>query len=335
MPSDTVQELLEDAKTKLAEAGCETPLLDARLLLQHAAGFSREDIILLTERVLEESTANNFAELIARRAAREPVSRILGEREFYGRVFQVTPSVLDPRPDTETLIDAGLGILHGPLHPTPRSGEGGERQRAGGAVAPGEGPHPSRAEGSARHPGSSPGQALPHPLGGEGKMILDLGTGSGAIIVTLLAECPDAIGVASDLSLEALAVARANAERLGVADRLQFVHGDWFSPVSGRFDLIVSNPPYIPAQDIAALSPDVRDFDPALALAGGADGLDPYRHIAAGAASHLRDGGTVLVEIGAGQAEAVEAIFAAAKFRPAARHFDLGRHVRCLMFGQP
>jgi release factor glutamine methyltransferase len=218
--------------------------------------------------------------MVARRENREPVSRILGEREFYGRRFVVTPDVLDPRPDTETLIDAALKLLR------------------------------------------------------PGARILDLGTGTGAIIITLLAQRPDCTGTATDISAAALAVARANAERIGVAGRLQLAQGNWFGAVAGTFDLIVSNPPYIPDRDIASLAPDVRRFDPGLALAGGADGLDPYRSIALGASGHLAANGMLIVEIGAGQADSVETIFSSAHFRPLARYADLGGHDRCLAFGR-
>lgn len=280
MPPDRLAGLLAAATARLKACGAETPTLDARLLLQAAAGLSREELILGPDRPLSSAQLARFDDFVSRRERHEPVSRILGEREFYGRPFQVTPATLDPRPDTETLIDAAL-----PLMPP-----------------------------SAR--------------------ILDLGTGTGAIAVTLLAERPDSRGVATDLSPEALEVARANAARNGVAERLAFLEGSWFGPVSGVFDIIASNPPYIPASDVAGLSPDVRNFDPRLALVGGTDGLDPYRDIASGAASHLAGDGHVLVEIGAGQADDVEAIFAASGFGPAARHRDLGGHVRCLAFAR-
>ena len=278
MPPDTLASLLSLATARLK--GSDTPTLDARLLLQAAAGLTREDLILGPDRSLTPEQLARFESFIARREAHEPVSRILGEREFYGRVFRVTPDTLDPRPDTETIIDAALPLI---------------------------------------------------PQGGR---LLDLGTGTGAIAVTLLAERPDASGVATDLSPAALAVARGNAESLGVAGRLALPEGSWFGPVTGRFDIILSNPPYIPEADIAGLSPDVRNFDPSLALSGGPDGLDPYRLIASGAAAHLAGGGHVLVEIGAGQAEDIEAIFAGAGFRPTGRHRDLGGHARCLVFNR-
>ncbi len=280
MPPDTARSLLADARARLAAAGCETPALDARLLFQHASGMSREDLILDDGRTIAPDIAEHFRTLIDRRAGREPVSRIIGSREFYGRSFAVTPAVLDPRPDTETLVGAALELM------------------------------PERAR------------------------VLDLGTGSGAIIVTLLAERPDAEGVTVDISSGALAVARANAGALGVAGRLALLEGDWFSPVTGRFDLIVSNPPYIPARDIPALSPDVRNFDPALALVGGVDGLDPYRIIAAQAPRHLAAKGHVAVEIGAGQEADVTRIFGDRGYAVTGRHRDLGGHLRCLVFHQ-
>ncbi|MCA3555253.1 peptide chain release factor N(5)-glutamine methyltransferase [Aestuariivirga sp.] len=278
MPPDRLAALLAAATARLTAAGSGTPTLDARLLLQAAAGLTREDLILGPDRALTEEKLARFDSFIARRERHEPVSRILGEREFYGRVFRVTPDTLDPRPDTETLIEAALPLL-------PKSGR-----------------------------------------------LLDLGAGTGAIAITLLAERPDATGIATDLSAAALAVARENAARLGVACRLTFAEGSWFAPVSGSFDIILSNPPYIPDRDIACLSPDVRNHDPDLALSGGADGLGPYRIIATGAAAHLAAAGHVLVEIGAGQAEDVEAIFAQSGFRSVGRRRDLGGHTRCLVF---
>lgn len=278
MPPEQAKPLLAAAAARLKEAGCGTPELDARLLLQAAAGLTREDLVIDPERWIDAAARERFAAFLRRRAQREPVSRILGAREFYGRPFRVTTATLDPRPDTETLVEAALALM----------------------------PEEAR--------------------------ILDLGTGTGAIAVTLLAERPGASGVATDRSADALAVARANAEALGVAPRLTLVEGSWFAPVSGVFDIIVSNPPYIPERDIVGLSPDVRNFDPREALVGGEDGLDPYRAIAHDARSHLAPGGHVLVEIGAGQADAVAAIFAAAGWDNPARHRDLGGHVRCLVF---
>ena len=280
MPADNLASLLAIATARLKAAGSDTPTLDARLLLQAAAALTREDLILGPDRPLMPEQRAAFEDFVARRERHEPVSRILGEREFYGRVFRVTPATLDPRPDTETIIEAALAVMP------------------------------------------------------KGPRLLDLGTGTGAIAITLLAERPDATGMATDLSPDALAVAAENAACLGVADRLALLEGSWFAPVSGIFDIILSNPPYIPVGEIAGLAPDVRNFDPTLALSGGADGLGPYRVIASGAASHLGGGGHVLVEIGAGQADDVEAIFAAQGFQTAGQHRDLGGHTRCLGFNR-
>lgn len=277
MPPDSIAGALLAARRRLALTS-DTAALDARLLLQAAANVSHEDIIAEPDRILSAQALAGFEAFVMRRLAHEPVSRILGARDFYGRSFRLTPDVLDPRPDTETLIDAALTLI------------------------------------------------------GARSCLLDLGTGSGIIAITLLAERPGTTGLATDLSPEALAVARSNAERHGVLSRLQLRQGPWFAPVSGSFDLILSNPPYIPASDIPGLAADVRDFDPLAALSGGPDGLEAYRAIARHAAAHLNPDGHVLVEIGAGQADDVSALFAAAGFINAERFQDLGGHDRCLSF---
>jgi release factor glutamine methyltransferase len=281
--SDTRRGLLKQASEKLAAGGIENATLDARLLFQAASGLRHEDIVAEPDLVVPPDVAARFSSLTQRRCKFEPVSRILGNREFYGRSFRVTPNVLDPRADTETLIGAALGL------------------------AKGKGP----------------------------LRILDLGTGSGAIAVTLLAELPEATAVASDLSEAALAVAKGNAEALGVAGRVSFVQANWFAGIDGNFDLVVSNPPYIPLNDIVSLAPDVREFDPARALDGGPDGLEAYRRIAGGAAGHLTPSGKVVLEIGAGQENAVNELFTGQGFARESRHFDLSGHVRCLVFSRP
>lgn len=182
------------------------------------------------------------------------MAQIVGARLFWGRSFEVTPDVLDPRPETETLVAA----------------------------------------------------ALETPFA----RVLDLGTGTGCTLLTLLAERPEATGMGSDLSEAALQVAARNAARHGIAADL--VQSDWYEGIGGRFDLIVSNPPYIPVAEIAGLAPEVRDHEPRIALTDGGDGLGAYRAIAAGAAAHLAPAGRLLVEVGAGQAPSVQEIFAAA-----------------------
>lgn len=252
------------ATRAMRASGLETPELDARLLLCHAAGLSHEDYVAKPDLALAPGAASRFDSFIARRLQGEPVSRILGLREFYGRSFRIDEGTLDPRPDTEMLIEAALDLVD-------RRG----RQHK--------------------------------PLN-----ILDLGTGSGAILLTLLAELPAARGLGTDISLAALRTAGANAASLGVAGRASFIASNWLDSIAGHFDLIVSNPPYIASGAIAALSAEVRLHDPLLALDGGPDGLSAYRAIAASAPRALRPGGSLLVEIGLGQAEPVLSLLRAA-----------------------
>jgi release factor glutamine methyltransferase len=274
--------LLVAAQRALEEKNNATPALDARLLLQHAASLSREALIADPDREIPIAAARRFHDFLSRRLAGEPVSRILGYREFYGRRFKVTPATLDPRPDTETLIEAALSFM--PIDQACR--------------------------------------------------IVDLGTGTGAIGVTLLAERPKASAVMTDISADALASARENATLYGVEGRSSFIEGSWFTGIGGRFDLILSNPPYIPSAILKSLSPEVRDFDPGSALDGGPDGLDPYREIAAAAPAFLAPQGRVIVEIGEGQAPEIEGIFQAQGFLPDGRWSDLAGHTRCLGFAQ-
>lgn len=242
-----------------AAAGLETPDVDARFLLRGVLQLTPEDLLRDPDRPVGAGAAALQA-AVSRRLAREPVSRILGVREFYGREFHITPAVLDPRPDTETLIDAVLAFVRR---------RGWERR------------------------------AL---------RIADIGIGSGAILVTLLCELPHAAGVGTDVSAAALACAEANARRLGVVDRFAAVETDLLTGVPGPFDIIVSNPPYIPHGDLARLDDEVRLYDPALALDGGADGLDLYRRIAI-SVSALRRVSFVGLEVGIGQADDILGLF--------------------------
>ena len=277
---DTIANVLTAARKALVAADIDGSALDARLLLQAASGLAHEDIIAWPERVLDGDAIFKFLQYLKRRLAQEPVSRILGTREFYGRSFQVTPAVLDPRADTEALVELVLERHHN-----------------------------------------------------EPRRVLDIGTGSGAILITLLAERSAFEGVAVDVSLEALHVAKINGLANGVSGRLHLHHGSWFDGLQGRFDLIVSNPPYIPHGDIAGLDVDVKDYDPHLALDGGADGLFAYRAIAADAGRYLAASGEIAVEIGAGQQEDVVEIFRAHSLKLLASQKDLGGHIRALNFG--
>lgn len=253
----SVDQALRASIQALREAGIEDAAVDARHLLAHALGVGRDRLILMGPDVMPADAAARLEQALARRIAREPVARIVGERMFWGRAFSVTPDVLDPRADTETLIATALG-----------------------------GPAPTR--------------------------LLDLGTGSGAIALTLLAEWPQARAVATDISAAALKVAALNAKALGVAQRLDLIRSDWCAEVTGHFDLIVSNPPYIAAAEMAGLAPEVVLHDPAIALSPGGDGLSAYRRIAAQAPAHLAPAGRVIVEIGWTQGAEVADVFAQA-----------------------
>ncbi len=248
----TVGGVLQDAIVQLKTAGVEMPELDARLLLQEAVGLSHADIIADGARGLGAEAVAGFAQMMARRLAHEPVSRIVGRRAFWGLDLAVSASVLDPRADTERLIEAVL----------------------------------ERVAETGRMPGR----------------IADIGTGSGAIVLALLSEFPKATAVASDICDAALEVAQANAENLGLEARIEFVRGSCLEPLVGTYDLIVSNPPYIRSADIAGLSEDVRQFDPLLALDGGADGLDFYRVLVSESQLWLKPDGALFVEIGHDQA---------------------------------
>ncbi len=261
-------DLIRKAEAVLAEAGVEGPGRDARVLMGAVLGLEPGRLILESDRAVSASEAQMFQRQVAARAQRQPVAQIVGFREFWGRRFRVTRDVLDPRPDTETLVDLAL-----------------------------EGAAPAR--------------------------LLDLGTGSGALAVSLLAEWPGAEGVATDISDAALAVAAENAAAHRVSERLALVVSDWWSAVEGVFDLVVSNPPYIAEAEMAGLDPEVRDWEPALALTPGGDGLAAYLAIAAGLGGRLAPGGRGFFEIGAGQAAAVSAIFRDAGWNDPVIHRDL------------
>jgi release factor glutamine methyltransferase len=245
----------------LRQAGIESPDADARLLIGHALGLDRTALLTNGDRTLREDDVAAIDALAARRLQHEPVSRILGRREFWSLSLDVSGAVLVPRPETETIVEAALDFVV-------RGGLRLERLR-----------------------------------------ILDIGTGSGALMLALLTELTNATGIATDISPAAIEVARANAERLGLAKRCGFVVCNIAAGVTGLFDLIVSNPPYIARAEIATLDPEVRDYDPVLALDGGMDGLDAYRAIATQAPALLAPGGRLIVELGAGQEGPVRTLF--------------------------
>lgn len=242
-------------------AGIEAADVDGRLLVGHALHLDRARLIAQSDRILEAREINVISALAARRLKREPVSRILGQKEFWSIALAITPDVLVPRPETETVVEGALDFVV----------RGGLRM--------------------------------------EKLRILDIGTGSGALLLALLRELPNATGTGTDISTGALKVARENAARCGVEGRCTFVVCDIASVVEGPFDLLVSNPPYIAHNEITSLAPEVKNYDPTVALDGGDDGLAAYRAIAADAKRLLAPGARMFVELGAGQEAAVRDLF--------------------------
>ena len=295
----SVSDALRSATEWLRASGSRSPRLDAELLLATALGVDRAELFRRPERVLTRIEERRFDGYLVRRQAREPVAYIRGRRAFRAIELEVTPAVLIPRPETETLVDVALEAL--------------AAVPAGGDAA-GDGPGAEAGPGGAAAPG------LYEPLA------LDVGTGSGCIALALAAENPFARLVATDMSEAAVEVARRNAARLGLGGRVDIRRGDLLADLSPkeRFDLIVSNPPYIPAAEYRTLEPNVRDYEPRLALHGGEDGLDVHRRLIPAAAGRLRPGSVLAVEVGAGQAAAVRALFATAgAFEPAQERADL------------
>lgn len=251
--SETLVSLWTRVRDQLKAAGVDSPVLDARLLLEAGAGVSRLEIVTDPRRELTADQVAAVESLVRRREAREPIAHIVGRRHFWKLELTVTPDVLVPRPETEFVVEAALS-----------------------ALAP---------KGETR--------------------VLDLGVGSGAILLSVLSERPEATGLGIDRSEAALAIAQRNAEDLGLQSRTQFRLGDWANELDERFDLVLSNPPYIASRDIETLQPEVARFEPRLALDGGHDGLDAYRAIIQALPRLLTENGAFALEVGFDQAEAV------------------------------
>ncbi len=255
----TLAEHVAAGATRLGASGLPPPEIgaDAAVLARHVLGWDREAYLCRLREPAPAAFADRYAAVLDRRARREPVSTIIGQREFRGLVFEVDPAVLTPRPETELLVDETLRLAAG--------WNGGVRR------------------------------------------IVDAGTGSGCIAVALAIELPAARLVATDLSTAALAVARRNAVRHRVRDRIAWVRTSWLDGVAGAPDVIVANPPYVRDGDLAGLPPEVRGFEPRLALAGGPDGLDAIRMLLCAAAERLPAGGHLVMEVGGGQMGTVRA----------------------------
>lgn len=267
----SLSDLLRESERALTAAGVDTPALDARLLIGAALAMDRADLMLKRSREITPQEQETIRVMIARRIAREPVARILGLREFWGLPFGLNEATLEPRPDTETLIELVLAMRPKDVH-----------------------------------------------------RVLDLGTGTGCLLLSLLHEMPDATGLGVDCAPRALEQAKINAARLGLDKRAAFWLGNWFAGMDERFDIIVSNPPYIPTADLAGLQPEVALFDPRAALDGGADGLGPYRIMIPMFPRYLTPHGLAAVEVGIAQAQDVAALMETAGLTDVTIKNDLG-----------
>ena len=278
-----VRTALSKAAARLGRAGIADARREARLLVAVALDWDAARVLAYPEAELNISARERLDALLQRRCGREPISRIVGHREFWSLRFELSPDTLDPRADSETLIEATLAAL---------------RDRAGDY------------------------------------RVLDCGTGTGCLLLALLSELPNAIGTGIDLSEGALETARRNAAALGLEDRARFGRRDWRDGLSGQWDVIVANPPYVASEEIDRLEPEVARFEPRLALDGGADGLASYRTLAPAIARGLASGGIAGIEVGAGQAEKVTRIMAEAGLALRAVRHDLSGVDRCLVLGR-
>ena len=269
-----VQELLIASQAKLRECGISDPIRDARLLLADCLELRTQNLNLLNDSYISEIKISKFRRMVKERCKRKPVSKILGYRSFWGRDFEINENVLDPRGDTETLIELILDCKF--------------------------------------------------------ENMLELGTGSGAIAITVLAERPEVTCVATDISEYALKTASTNSKRHGVESRLKLLHSNWFEKISGSFDVIVSNPPYISSEEYAQLSAEVVKYDPKISLTLGGDGLEAYREILSQALEKLSKNGHIFLEIGYTQANAVGHLFKEAGFQQIKVHKDLGSRDRVI-----
>lgn len=283
MPAGTgaVSDLLAAIVQRLRAAGLDDAPRESRRILEAAAGITAEDQLRDPSRVLPVEDLDRIDQVVARRARGEPLSRILGRRNFYGRDFAIGPETLDPRPDTEVVVETAIELLRALArrNPAPR--------------------------------------------------ILDIGTGSGCIAITLCLEVDGVRGIATDISVETLETAATNAHALGVADRLGFQKADGPAAIAGPFDLVISNPPYIAHADIPTLDAVVRDHDPVRALDGGPDGLSFYRDWIPEIAARFPQAAMVL-EVGAGQADEVARLLRQHAEGEIFFRRDLGGHERCV-----
>ncbi len=285
----TISEALCYAITSFEKANISSARLDGRLLLQFVLGCDQTYIVLHPDTKLSDAQSKQYANLVSRRASNEPVAKIIGVKEFWSLPFYTTKDTLDPRPDSETLIETIVNLCHNTDFPSPRH-------------------------------------------------ILDIGTGTGCLLLSLLHEFPEAKGVGVDISKAALSVSQKNAHQLGLSSRTTLLQSNWLSAVKDTFDLVISNPPYIPKGNMPSLAKDLS-FDPQNALTyqddddpATEDGLSAYRHIAKTVGKHLNKNGHILVEYGQDQHEGVKDIFQNHGFVWISDHKDLAGIIRCSLF---
>lgn len=276
----SVKVILEWAKEKLLGVQIESPILEARLLLGFALGIPQERFYGSEDKVLTKSQADNYTKIIERRCKREPVSRIIGTRGFWNLTLKINLSSLDPRPDSEILVDSILRNF------------------------------PDKA---------------------ANLKFIDFGTGTGCLLLSALNEFPNSSGVGVDISKECITLAKENAALNGLSQRALFIESDWGREVTDKFDVIIANPPYIQSGTISTLDPEVKDFDPHIALNGGQDGLSCYRKLAPQFVETLKKGGLVFLEIGYNQRESVSKIMEHSGLKCLYINQDLGNRDRCLI----
>lgn len=276
----TIGNGLQTVQSRLEGVGIDNARFEARLLLCHVLNIEPQILIAYPERALSPAQQESLIGALGRREKREPMSHILGEREFWSLPFKVTPDTLTPRPDSETLIEAAL-----------------------------------------RH----------FPDTQSALQVLDLGVGTGCLLLSVLSEYPNARGLGVDISSKALDVARENALRLKLDGRSQWQLGNWADGIEETFDLVLSNPPYIAQSDKASLAPEVADYEPDSALFAGADGLDDYRLLAQVLERLLNENGRAILEIGIGQAQAVCDLMENAGLEVLETPKDLGGVTRCVI----
>lgn len=281
----TLRRIVRWISEDLQKRGVSSPRLDAELLAAHALGIDRVRLYMDLDRPLDDRELSAIRELVPRRRKREPMAYILGRREFWGLSLKVSPAVLIPRPETELLVELSLALL-----PKPRR------------VV--EEPEPAAADATLEVPVPV---AEPEP---KTVRLLDLCTGSGCVAVAIAHERPEVHAIATDLSADALAVAKENVAAHGLDARVTLRQGDLFAPVVGEtFDIVTANPPYLAAAELTECEPDVKDYEPRLALVADREGLAIVERIAAGLGAHLAPGGHAFVEVGAGQAKKAAALF--------------------------